>query len=253
MGIDVGLVNDGTFICITHIENGRIVLDYHEGWRAGEDWRETNPHLLGQYSTDYARTLKDVERLDFDEIANWVDTLTKRFHISKGLFDRWNGIPLEQALTKKGLKQFTSEHFTRDQTSKMYQTAKSKIWHKPLLLYDYPLPRHSVEVGAARHSGPIEELLSLRAKPVAKNIVIVEAPKKVGAHDDFSDAYIRAVWLAFLEMTDEKFISHGYGEFRPHTASAATMTNFRTLRARQHGVPPRTVPRMGRGMLRFMR
>lgn len=253
MGIDVGLVNDGTFICITHIEDGRIVLDYHEGWRAGEDWRETNPHLLGQYSMDYAKRLKDVARLDFDEIANWVENLTKRFHVSKGLFDRWNGIPLEQALTKKGLKQFTSEHFTRDQTSKMYQTVKSMIWNRTLLLYDYPLPKHSSEVGAARHSGPIEELLSLRAKPVAKNIVIVEAPKKVGAHDDFSDAYVRAIWLAYLEMTDEKFVSHGYWEFRPHAASAASMTNFRALRARQHGVPPRTVPKMGRGLQRFVR
>jgi len=254
MGIDVGLVNDGTFVCITHIEQGRIILDYHEGWRAGEDWRDTNPHLLGQHSTDYAKRLKDVPRLDFDEIAAWIDSLTKRFHVSKGLFDRWNGIPLEQALSKKGLKQFTSEHFTRDQTSKMYQTVKSMMWNRTLMLYDYPLPKHSVEVGAAKHSGPIEELLSLRSKSVAKNIVIVEAPKKAGAHDDFADAYVRAVWLAYLEMGDEKFVSHGYGEHRPHAPSSATMANFRAMRARAHGLPPRQVPRMGnRGLFRFAR
>lgn len=256
MGIDVGLVDDGTYVAITHIERGRVVLDYHEGWRAGEDWRVTNPHLHGQFSTDYAKTLKDVQRLDFDEIALWIEGLTKRFHIDKGLFDRWNGIPLEQSLTKKGLKQFTSEHFTRDQTSKMYQAVKSLMWSRTLLIYDYPLPRHSTEDGASRHSAHIEELLSLRSKSVAKNIVIVEAPQKKGAHDDFSDAYVRAIWLAFLEMGEERYISHGYNDHRPHTPSSATISNFRAIRARQHGLAPRQVPRMGgnrRGLLRFTR
>lgn len=239
MGIDVGLVDDGTYIAVTHIEYDQIVLDYHEGWRAGEDWRVTNPHLLGQYSTDYSKTLANVPRLDFDEIANWIQLITKRFHVKRGLFDRWNGIPLEQSLTKKGLKQFTSEHFTRDQTSKMYQAAKSMMYNETLRLYDFPLPKHSVEVGAARHSPHVDELLSLRAKQIAKNIVLVEAPKKKGAHDDFSDAYVRAIWLAFLEMGAEKHISHGYADHRPYTATSATMTNFRAIRARHHGLPPR--------------
>jgi hypothetical protein len=254
MGIDVGLVDDGTFIVVNHIEQDRIVLDYHEGWRAGEDWRETNPHLLGQYSTEYSKTLKDVQRLDFDQIADWIHLITRRFHIKQGLFDRWNGIPLEQSLTKKGLKQFTSEHFTRDQTSKMYQATKSMMYNETLLIYDFPLPKHSIEVGAARHSPHIDELLSLRAKSVAKDVVIVSAPKKKGAHDDFADAYVRSVWLCFLEMSSEKFISHGYSDNRPFAASAATMTNFRALRARQHGLPPRQAPGGGRrGSLRFAR
>lgn len=255
MGIDVGLVDDGTYIVVNHIEQGRIVLDYHEGWRAGEDWRVTNPHLLGQYSTPYSKGLQEVPRLDFDEIADWIQLITKRFHIKQGLFDRWNGIPLEQSLTKKGLTQFTSEHFTRDQTSKMYQAVKSMMYNETLLVYDFPLPGHSVEVGAARHSPHIDELLSLRSKTVAKNIVVVEAPKKKGAHDDFADAYVRSVWLCFLEMGSEKFISHGYAENRPHTASSATIANFRAIRARQHGLPPRQVPKGGgrRGLLRYSR
>lgn len=257
MGIDVGLVDDGTYIVITHIEKGRIVLDYHEGWRAKEDWRVTNPHLLGgQYSTPYSKTLKDVERLDFDEIADWIESITKRFHISKGLFDRWNGIPLEQALAKKGLQQFVSEHFTRDQTSKMYQTTKSMMFNETLQVYDFPLPKHSVEVGASTHSPHIQELLSLRSKSVAKNVVIVQAPKRKGAHDDFSDAFVRSVWLSYLEMGAEKFISHGLGDHRPHTASSATMSNFRAIRARQHGLPPRQGPRASKGrggLLRYSR
>jgi hypothetical protein len=128
------------------------------------------------------------------------------------------------------------------------------MWNRTLALYDYPLPKHSVDVGAAKHSAPIEELLGLRSKTVAKNIVIVEAPKKKGAHDDFSDAYVRAIWLAYLEMGEEKYITHGLGEYRPHAANSATMTNFRANRARQHGLPPRQGPRVGqRGLLRFSR
>jgi hypothetical protein len=252
MGIDVGLVHDGTYIAVTHIEHDRIVLDYHEGWRAGEDWRETNPHLMGQYSTEYSKTLATVARLDFDEIANWIQLFTKRFQIKQGLFDRWNGIPLEQALVKKGLKQFTSEHFTRDQTSKMYQAAKSMMYNETLKIYDFPLPKHSIEAGAAKHSPHIEELLSLRARQIAKNIVIVEAPDKQGAHDDFSDALVRSIWLCFLEMGSEKYISHGYVDHRPYTATSATMTNFRATRARQHGLPPRQAPQR-RGAFRFAR
>src|SRR5208282_1204231 len=53
MGIDVGLIGDGTAIVITHAEQRRfledghiidrdmIVLDYHELWMAGVPWEET--------------------------------------------------------------------------------------------------------------------------------------------------------------------------------------------------------------------
>lgn len=255
MGIDVGLVGDGTYIAITHIENGKIVLDYHEGWRAREDWRVTNPHLDDNYSTPYARTLKEVARLDFDEIAAWIKAISLRFHIRRGLFDRWNGIPLEQSLTKAGLTQFISEHFTRDQTSKMYQATKLMMLKETLRIYDYPVPQLASEVSAPKHSPHIQELLSLRSKTVAKNVVIVAAPNKKGAHDDFSDALVRSVWLSVEEMGGEKFVAT-QGMHLPHAASSASLQSFQTIRARQHGVGPRQRPTVGagrRGMIRYAR
>src|SRR5574338_388511 len=78
MGIDVGLVDDGTAVFITHVEGDQVVLDYHELWMAGVDCREPNPHLGGHFSTEYARNLANVERLDFDEIAEWIFRLSKR-------------------------------------------------------------------------------------------------------------------------------------------------------------------------------
>ena len=260
MGIDVGLVNDGTYIVITHVEDGRIVLDYHEGWQAKVDWRELNPHLHGQFSTDYAKTLKEQERLDFDEIAKWIYVISRRFKIRQGLFDRWNGIPLEQALVKKGLKQFVSEHFTRDQTSKMFQSTKLMMFNKTLKLYDYPLPKKSdallrVAGGPSEHSAPIQELLSLRSKMVSKNIVVVEAPQKTGSHDDFSDAFVRSVWLSILEMKNEKHVTHSGGIYSHHAATGAALASHQLRQTRLHGVAPRTVPRAGarRGMLRYVR
>lgn len=230
MGIDVGLVDDGTAIAITHLEGDRIILDYHECWYAGIDWREANPHLDGAYSTPYAKNLANVERLDFDEIAEWVYQLTKKFHITSGLFDRWNGIPLEQTLHKKGLKQFKTEFFTRDQSSKIYQSAKSFLYDGKLVLYDYPF-----DPGSKKHSPLIAELLTLQARQISKNMVIVEKPKKAGAKDDTSDALVRAVWLSTETLLNQKHVSHGLGVYRPHVAPVATLGHYQYHRARLHG------------------
>lgn len=239
MGIDVGLVEDGTAIAITHVEGDRVVLDYHECWYAGTDWRESNPHLDGAYSTSYSKTLANVERLDFDEIAEWIASLTKKFHITEGLFDRWNGIPLEQALHKRGLKQFKTEFFTRDQSSKIFQSAKMFIFDEKLRLYDYP-----TDPGSKKHSPLIAELLTLQARQISKNLVMVEKPKKAGAKDDLSDALVRSVWLSTELMLNQKHVSHGFGVYRPHVPTTATVGHYQMNRARLHGgFSDRAVPR----------
>lgn len=233
MGIDVGLVGDGTAVAITHIEGENIILDYHEVWYAKMSWKAANPHLTAPL-TDYAKTLEMVERLDFDEIAEWIIALCRRFHITKGLFDRWNGIPLEQTLHKRGYKQFTSEFFTRDMSSKIYQTAKMFLFDERLVLYDYPVPERADEEG--RHSPLILELLTLQAKQVSKNIVLVEAPQKRNAHDDVSDALVRSVWLSTEAMLNQKHAARG-GVHRPHAATGGlTSQRYQVRRARTHGV-----------------
>lgn len=243
MGIDVGLVGDGTYIAITHIDSGKIVLDYHEGWYAGEDWRDTNPHLNGEFPTDYAKTLSTVERLDFDEIAKWIQVISKRFHIREALFDSWNGIPLEQSLHKMGLTQFKSEHFTQDASSKIYQAAKMMMFDESLVLYDTPIPAEVTESGGgSKHSPYIAELLSLRAKQISKSVVKVEAPRKKGAHDDFSDALVRSIWLSVRRLGSDKYATHGSGQQRRHASIGTTRQAYQARRARQRGVAPRTVP-----------
>ena len=245
MGIDVGVTanKDGTALVVTHLEGSKVVMDYHEVWYAGTPWRDSNPHLQAPLLT-YARGIENVERLDFDEISNWISELCKRFYITDGLFDRWNGLPLEQSLHKKGLKQFKSEFFTRDQKSRMFQAAKLTMMDHRLELYDYPLPKSSDDGG--KHSAFITELLHLEATQFAKSQVTVEAPKIAGAHDDISDALIRAIWLSLEKLVNTKIVARGYpGSPRQ---SAGSMQHYQLARMRNHGVVrDRMVPRsMGR-------
>lgn len=246
MGIDVGLVNDGTSISITHPEGDKIIQDYHEAWYARTPWRDTNPHLEGQFSVDYAKHLANVERLDFDEIANWIEALTKRFHIAEGLFDQHNGIVLEQALFKKGLKQFQSRLFTRPENSQMWQAFKEFMFDERIELYDYPIPERAGENG--KHSPLISELLSLQANMVSKNVILVaKAENKVGAQDDMSDALCRSMWLSIQAIRNRKVTSYGT-PYRPHVAPSMTPQRYQMSRARHHGFNDRSL--IGRRIIR---
>lgn len=252
MGIDLGLMNDGTSIFITHVDGDKIVLDYHETWYAGVDWKQANPHLGNNYPTPYARTLKETERLDFDEIANWIVALTKRFFIVEGIFDRWNGIPLEQALMKAGLTQFKSEFFTRDFASKIYQNAKLMMFDRKLKLYDWPL--NDKDGKKSSHSPFIQELLTLQAEQSSKNVVMVAAPAGGSYHDDQSDAFVRSVWLSSQRLTNNKYITStnptGVGTTRTNTMS---LNRYQMSRAKSHGgITDRMVPK-GRGLGRGLR
>jgi hypothetical protein len=242
MGIDVGLIGDGTCIAITHLEGPKIVLDYHEAWYAGIPWKQTNPHLPAPI-TEYAKTLEMVERLDFEEIARWIVGLSKRFYLTDGLFDRWNGIPLEQALKKVGLKQFKSEFFSRDVTSKMYQALKLLIFDKRVVLYDWPT---GLEGG--KRSPLIEEMLSLQTKQTSKNQVIVSAPSIAGAHDDMSDALVRAAWLSLERLSMRPMINPRPGPPGPKPPRTASVQQYQAKRARRHGIfQERMAPRLAGG------
>jgi hypothetical protein len=243
MGIDVGLIGDGTAVAITHAEQRRtledghivdrdmIVLDYHEYWMAGVEWTESNPHLDPRYCTGYARTLKSVERLDFDEIASWISNLTKRFYITEGTFDRWSGLPLEQALHKRGLIQFKSEFFKREMSSNIFQTTKLMMFDRRLQIYDYPRGDNP-----SKHSPLIQELLSLQAEQMSRNVVVVAAPETEGCHDDVSDAFSRAVYLSSLKMGGRvRTMGPGTNGYAPTPPSAMTTARYQLMRAKRHG------------------
>lgn len=256
LGMDLGIVRegDGTAVAITHCEGDKVVLDYHECWYAGRPWRESNPHLSAPM-VEYAKTIQDVDRLDFDEIANWLTLLTKKFYITGALFDRWQGLSLEQTLHKRGLKQFRAEFFQPDVNSKMYQAVKLMMLDRRLVLYDWPLGKSTntepLKEGAPVIQGPthsilIEEILSLQAEVRAKNQVIVAAPKIKGAHDDLSDALVRAIWLSLERISTQHVTRLSTGASQAPVGM--TMGGYRRNRMRSHGVlMDRLVTRRPRG------
>jgi hypothetical protein len=135
--------------------------------------------------------------------------LSKRFYIVEGLFDQWVGIPLEQALEKKGLRQMRSETFSKPLTSAIFRNFYNMMIDNRLVLYNYP---KLVDAnGIEQHCEYIAELLSLQAEFQSKYITIVEAPSGPDNHDDMSDALVRMVWCASQAMGQGRHLSTGRG------------------------------------------
>ncbi len=226
VGLDIGFVGDGTAIAIGHIQDEKIVLDHIDQIKAGE----------GRFS--------NVDRLELDDIADWVLDLSRRFYISTGMFDHYAGIPFEQALHKRGLKQCVSEHMTRNKKSDIFKNFKDMMYSRRLSLFDWPLAE------GKEHCPYILELLSLQEEKFSKYVVDVQAPKIEGKHDDMSDALVRMVWLAANDMTDPKVISQGRSFGSPYSPSQqqmlqnASAMRQASLRARRSGSSPeRQIPK----------
>jgi len=181
-------------------------------------WYDLNPHLEQPFHP-YAKELHSVDTLDFDELADWVLALSRRFYIVDGLFDQWHAISFQQDLEKMGLKQIEGKQLTRDETSRQFDAFKTLMYHGRLLLYDYTV-RDVIEeeedtlhsaldegTGHIKHAPYIKELLELRAERKSKKITLVEAPNGPHKFDDFSDALVRSVWLTLHRVGNPKYIA----------------------------------------------
>jgi hypothetical protein len=225
-GIDVALVGDYSTIAIGHIdEQQRIVVDLVEGIRAGE----------GEY--------EDCDRLEFTDVAEWIYDFSKRFYITDGLFDQWLGIPLEQALVAKGLRQFKSFKSTPQLNSQMFQNFKDMMFDRRMVLYDWPIPPGET------HCLYINELLELQAQYKSKYVTIVEAPNVSGKHDDHADALVRMVWAASQHMGKHATIAGHRSIPGQRPAPPAYALRKKALLSGSH--PDRMVPK-GVGPARFM-
>jgi len=231
VGIDIALKQDGSAIAIGHLNSeDRIVLDYIGQIKAG----------VGEY--------EGRERLEFEEVADWVLQLSKRFNLSAGVFDHWAGIPFEQALNRRGLRQLKTEHMTRPKISEIFKNLKDMMYDGRLVLFDYPVKE------GEEHCSYIQELLELQAHMHSKYIIEVHAPKIAGKHDDQSDALARMVWVASQHMSSKGYISKGKGQGRvTGTRQGADPRGSRRarLKARRMGTSPdRQRSRMSPGVIR---
>lgn len=233
IGIDVGLVDDASAVAIGHIDGEqRIVLDLVDQIKAGE----------GKHA--------GLERLDFEEVADWILSLSKRFFLAHGLFDQWAGIPFEQALEKRGLRALKSEHMTKPLNSKISQNFKDMMWDRRLVLYDWPPPAD----GHTGHCGYIAELLELQAQYQSKYVTIVSAPKIDGKHDDRSDALVRMVWLASQHLGQPKYAATGRGATTRAIGTVVPPLTRNLLHRRGYGTSPDRQPsRLVHGHIRGRR
>jgi len=218
MGIDIALVGDWCAVAIGHNDqNGNVVIDCMERIKAGE----------GKY--------QDLERLDFDEVADWITSFTSRFYIREGVFDQWVGIPMEQALQKRGLPQLKSLHHTKQLTSQMFHNLKNLMFDSKLKIYDEP-----TEEG---HADYIQELLELQATQVSKYVIEVEAPQTEGKHDDYSDALVRMCWLATKDSNKKVILSGTRGNIY---SSGNSRFGRSTTKTRSGSHESRQLPRNNR-------
>lgn len=240
VGFDLGLVKDGSAIAITHIDaENRIVLDYVGQMKAGE----------GEFV--------DQERLEFEEVAEWIHTLSRRFRFYKGLFDQWGAIPLEQALAKKGVTQLEGKLFRDNEKSEIWQNFKSMLWDrvggKPRLrLYDISDAEKASYI--AREEKPpehleyLEQIRELQATYKSKYVIHVEAPQTEGKHDDMADALARSIWLASQHLGRMKYIAGTRGTGDPNAQQVSSRVRRINHRKRLLGGsdPKRQIPRKRR-------
>lgn len=195
-GLDFALVGDASAIAIGHLDNNqKIILDVVDQIKAGE----------GKYA--------DRDRLEFDEVADWVLDYTKRFYITEGMFDQWAGIPFEQALSKRGLGQFTSTFHEKNLKSQIWKNFKDMLIDERLQFYNYPLNDNE------EFCDYLTELLELQAEVSKRYVIDVHAPEAEGKHDDRSDAIARMIWLASNKMG--KTLSFGRSAGGPAKRNAA--------------------------------
>jgi hypothetical protein len=236
IGIDLGLVNDATAVAIGHHDliggQKKIVLDLVDQIKAGE----------GKFS--------DVTRLEFDDVADWILQLSKRFYLAEGMFDQWTGIPFEQALEKRGLRQLKSVVMTKALNSEIYRNFKDVMWDKWLVLYDWPIP---ADTSQGAHCAYLEELFELQAEYQSKYVTVVHAPQIEGKHDDRSDALVRMIWMASNALGNMKHMTGTRGGFATLGSYQAFESMWRKSRIkalRGGSSPERQIPRQGRQSLR---
>jgi hypothetical protein len=196
-GVDLGVTKggDGTVLTLTALtDKDEIEVVYHEAVYAGKPLPDNVLRLFPQRN-DWSI---NADKLDFDDIADWIYHLSKQFSIREGLVDQWNGIPLIQSLHKKGLRQFRYEKILTTQHSLHAQNTKVLLYDRRIRIPEFPV------ADGARHSELITELLTLEAEQTSRNIIRVHAPNTRGGHDDRFDSLVRAVWLTTQRMMDRK-------------------------------------------------
>lgn len=229
IGIDLGFKNDGAAIAIVHKEGTKIILDYADVWFSGESdvWEMDDSiyHGCDKY--------KGLDLLKMADIVNEVKALSRWFSFKHGMFDQAGGWGFQELMVAAGFSQIEMKHFSDTINNDVYQLTKRLYGEGLLDIYEHPVL--------------VPEMLSLEATKKGKGKVIVEAPDRAGAHDDISDAYVRAVWSCYQhEGAKPGRKSTGAGGTIGPTRGPRTREEAVLQKRKQHGEHPRGLDRLKR-------
>lgn len=211
MGVDVGLKEDGTSLCVCHHVEERV-------GGAIEQFIEVDASEV--------RFASDENKKHFvpKDIADWIMEYTERFFIVKGLMDQYYGMGIIPLLEQAGLKQFEYRIFSEQLNSTIYQNLLTHLIANAVRLPEGE--KRTVGTQLETDSELVSEILTLQAYQKSKYIIRVEAPDREGCHDDRSDAFARAVLLA------TEYKQKGYGSLASIGSSSAAKS-FRMSRAKE--------------------
>lgn len=187
-GLDIGMKNDGTALSIVHEEDGEIVLDYANVWFSGSSdvWNVDNS--IYKDCTQF----KHKKILSMEDIVAEIKEINRWFPIKEGILDQHQGYSIIEFLEREKLTMFTQIHFNDTKNSEVYAIAKRLYADQLLKLWNHPVL--------------VPELLSLEQERKGAGVndqkesfvkLEVRAPQRKGAHDDISESFVRAVYLAY--------------------------------------------------------
>jgi len=221
MGIDLASKNDGAAVAIVH-----VVRKEHEG--GFKDFIELD-YIDVRYAADEGK-----EYFRIEDQVEWICGLAQKFFITRGIIDQYMGFGYLPAFHDRGLTQIEIVPMSRDMNSKIYQTLMSKMLDASLRIPEGD--EREVDNKKTKDIALVTELLRLRCLIHSKYMIEVKAPEIKGLHDDLSDAYARAVYIATEHMSKSSSISNNivnntsksgltYRQYNLHQKKASIYTN----------------------------
>jgi phage terminase large subunit-like protein len=218
VGLDLGFKNDGAAIAIAHKDRKteKIHVDFADVWYSGSSdvWEQEKSIYHG------CRKYSHKELLMMSDIVDELEALAKWFPLVKGLFDQSNGYALAELLRARGFTQIEMENFSDKTNHEVYELFKRLYSEELLVLYEHPVY--------------VPEMFTLEGESLNKNYICVRAPRRVGCHDDISDAIVRAVASCYRDNAGQtRRLSTGTTKMGGgvHGVSAARSLPMRLRRA----------------------
>lgn len=177
-GLDAGFKNDGTGLCIGHLElvesvGIHLVYDYIDRMICGEKF-DGVLYSPDQNVLDMNSRYTNYKELPIEEVIAWLVEMDRRYPCYKGATDQHGGTMLVQMLQMYGITNMELLHITPAMNSMMFFALKSFIDQGKARFPNVPKFKH--------------ELQMVEAEITTKYQIRVEAPAEKGSHDDMVDA-----------------------------------------------------------------